>query len=221
LLATAEHEASGGKGPAVAGSTSTQARMKIERRASLETGNVTAEPVRNRRRPPSAWEASSESTEQEHRGIGAGMWAKEGSVNTGSSRRRGERPQPEAREGQTGLPWVAERPVVALKRVMIVERRGLSSESERKCVECGRLTRGPRGRRRLTYPDRALGNAELLYAAAKAVGYEPGCCGRTARYSVRKPDAGNPHVRFDERDLETETWRISQTPATERVGNVL
>src|ERR1700758_252301 len=146
--------------------------MEIERQASLETGNVTAEPVRNRRRPPSAWEASSESTEQEHRGIGAGMWAKEGSVNTGSSRRRGERPQPEAREGQTGLPWVAERPVVALKRVMIVERRGLS-------------------------------------------------CGRTARYSVRKPDAGNPHVRFDERDLETETWRISQTPATERVGNVL
>jgi hypothetical protein len=41
------HEASGVKGPAVAGSTSTQARMKTERRASLETGNLTAEPVRN------------------------------------------------------------------------------------------------------------------------------------------------------------------------------
>jgi hypothetical protein len=23
------------------------------------------------------------------------------------------------------------------------------------------------------------------------------------KYLVRKPDAGNPHVRFDERDLET------------------
>ena len=106
--------------------------MKTERRASLETGNVTAEPVRIRRRPLSAWEASSKSTKQEHRGIGAGIWAKEGSVNTGSPRRRGERPQPEAREGQAGSPWVAERLVVASKRVMIVERRGLSSESERK-----------------------------------------------------------------------------------------
>ena len=34
-------------------------------------------------------------------------------------------------------------------------------------------------------------------------------------------DAGNPHVRFDERDLETETWRVTQTPTTERVGNTL
>ena len=116
----------------MAGSASTQARMKIERRASLETGNVTAEPVRNRRRPPSDWEASSKSTKQKHRGIGAGMWAKEGSGNTGSPSRRGERPQPEAREGQAGSARVAERPVVAVKRVTIVEQRGLSSESERK-----------------------------------------------------------------------------------------
>ena len=39
-----------------------QARMELERQVSLETGNVTAEPVRNKRRPPSAWEASSTST---------------------------------------------------------------------------------------------------------------------------------------------------------------
>ena len=30
-------------------------------------------------------------------------------------------------------------------------------------------------------------------------------------------DAGNPHVRFDERDLETETWSTTQTP-TDRKG---
>ena len=128
----AGHEASGAKDSAVAGSASTQARMKIERRASLETGNVTAEPVGNRRRPRSVWEASSKSTKRKHRGFGAGMWAKEGSVNTGSPRRWGERPQPEAREGQAGSARVAERPVVAVKRVTIVEQRGLSSESERK-----------------------------------------------------------------------------------------
>ena len=173
----------------MAGSASTQARMKIERRASLETGNVTAEPVRIRRRPPSDWEASSQSTKQKHRGISAGMWAKEGSGNTGSPRWRGESAQPEAREGQTGSPRVAERSVVALKRVTIAEQRGLGSESERKCVECGRLTRGPLGHRCLTYPARVLGSTELLYAAAKTVRRQPRCCVRPARHSVRKPDA--------------------------------
>ena len=30
---------------------------------------------------------------------------------------------------------------------------------------------------------------------------------RTRRHDpVRKPDAGNPHVRFDERGLETRPW---------------
>jgi hypothetical protein len=24
---------------------------------------------------------------------------------------------------------------------------------------------------------------------------------------LREPDAGNPHIRFDERDVETEAWR--------------
>ena len=131
----AGHEAPGAKDSAMAGSASTQARMKTERRASLETGNVTAEPVRNRRRRPSAWEASSKSTKQKHRGIDAAMWAKEGSVNT----------------GQTGSPRVAERSVVAERRLTIAERRDLGSESERKCAECGRLTRGPGGHRCLTY----------------------------------------------------------------------
>jgi hypothetical protein len=35
---------------------------------------------------------------------------------------------------------------------------------------------------------------------------------------VPKPNAGKLHVRFDERDLETETRSITQTPATERAG---
>src|SRR5262245_38589217 len=36
---------------------------------------------------------------------------------------------------------------------------------------------------------------------------------------VREPDAGNPPVRFDERDVETEHGKATKTPATERVGN--
>ena len=42
--------------------------------------------------------------------------------------------------------------------------------------------------------------------------------GERISHLVRKPNAGKLHVRFDERDLETETRSISQTPATERAG---
>ena len=79
-----------------------------ERRASLENGNVNAELVRNKRRPPSLREASDKSTAGEHRGIGDGMCAKERCVNTGSPLRRGRKTQPEAREGKAGTYRVAE-----------------------------------------------------------------------------------------------------------------
>ena len=36
---------------------------------------------------------------------------------------------------------------------------------------------------------------------------------------VREPDAGDPHVRFDERDLETEQGDAIEAPADERAGN--
>ncbi len=36
---------------------------------------------------------------------------------------------------------------------------------------------------------------------------------------VREPDAGNPHVRFDERGRETEHGDVREAPATERVGH--
>ena len=82
-----------------------------------------------RRRPSSDWEASNASTGWEHRGSGDGMRAKDQRVNTGSPTWREERSQPEVREEQTGLRLVAERSVVAMKRVMIVERRDLSSRA--------------------------------------------------------------------------------------------
>jgi hypothetical protein len=35
---------------------------------------------------------------------------------------------------------------------------------------------------------------------------------------VGEPDAGNPHVRFDEREVETEHGRAIEAPADERAG---
>jgi hypothetical protein len=111
-----------------------------ERRASLEKGNVNAELVRNKRRPPSLRKASDKSTAEGHRGIGDGMCAKERCVNTGSPLRRGRRAQPEAREGKAGTYRVAERPVVAKKRVTTVERRGLRSRATQQRARARRLT---------------------------------------------------------------------------------
>ena len=55
---------------------------------------------------------------------------------------------------------------------------------------------------------------KLLYAVAKALRCEPPCCGRPASDSVRKPDAGKLHVRFDERDLETERFALPRQIST-------
>ncbi len=35
---------------------------------------------------------------------------------------------------------------------------------------------------------------------------------------IREPDAGDPHVRFDEREVETEYGAASEAPANERAG---
>ena len=37
---------------------------------------------------------------------------------------------------------------------------------------------------------------------------------------LREPDAGKLHVRFDEREVETEQGRASEAPADERAGRI-
>ena len=113
--------------------------MKTERRESLENINVTAEPLATRRRPPSGWEASNTRTGWKHRGSGDGMSAKERDVNTGNPIRWEERSQPALREEQAGPNRVAERSVVAMKRVTIVEQRDLSSRAMQEVVRARRL----------------------------------------------------------------------------------
>ena len=113
--------------------------METERRESLENINVTAEPLATRRRPPSCREASNTRTGGEHRGSGDGMSAKDQVVNTGNPIRWEERSQPELREEQTGPDRVAERSVVAMKRVMIAEQRDLSSRAMQEVVRARRL----------------------------------------------------------------------------------
>src|ERR1700752_4678739 len=116
-----------------------------ERRRGLEKVNASVEPAKDGRRPQLALEASNIRTGSGRRGSGVDMCSKEKRVNMGSPPWREERSQPEireekagrgrgagrggVREEQAGLRRVAERSVVAMKRVMIVERRDLSSRA--------------------------------------------------------------------------------------------
>ena len=110
---------------------SVQTTMKIERRVSLEKPNVPVEIVGARRRPKSGREESVKSIFREDRGSGGGMCAKDRRVNTGDPAQckgKGPSNRRSARIG-AGLSWESERFVVAMKRVMIVERRDLSSRA--------------------------------------------------------------------------------------------
>jgi hypothetical protein len=126
----------------VSESASVQTTMKIERRASLEKPNVPVEIVGASRRPKPGREESVESIFREDRGSGGGMCVKDRGVNTGDpmqcfgaspSNRRS------ARIG-AGLNWESERSIVVMKRVMIVERRDLSSRATSEVTRGKRLT---------------------------------------------------------------------------------
>jgi hypothetical protein len=101
-----------------------------ERRAGLETANACAEPAIKGRRPPSVLEASNMRTEPSRRGSDVDMRVK------GSTRQHGRSipvrgqvsTQPAIREdpSRAGVE-VGEAHRVAMKRVTIVERRGLGS----------------------------------------------------------------------------------------------
>ena len=95
--------------------------MKTERRVSLETINVPAEPLVPGRRPPSGREASDMRTVWKHRGRGEGMSAKDQGVNTGNPIRWAASAQPAVREEQAGPNRVAERPVVCAEQRVVQE----------------------------------------------------------------------------------------------------
>jgi hypothetical protein len=112
-------------------SASVQTTMKIERRASLEKPNVPVEIVGTSRRPKPGREESVASIFREDRGSGGGMRAKDRGVNTGDPAQCFG-VSPSNRRSATigaGLNWESERFVVAMKRVMSVERRDLSSRA--------------------------------------------------------------------------------------------
>jgi hypothetical protein len=123
-------------------SASVQTTMKTERRASLEKPNVPVEIVGANRRPKSGREESVASIFREDRGNGGGMCAQDRGVNTGDPAQCLGASQSNRRSARigAGLSWKSERSIVTMKRVMIVERRDLSSRATREGARARRLT---------------------------------------------------------------------------------
>jgi len=92
-----------------------------------------------------------------------------------------------------------------------VEGRGLTSET---------LWKGPRVRRVAMLPITSKKDSAVAEGAMWSAKCWQACLrvGRP-RNSVGEPDAANPHVRFDEREVETGYGKASEAPATERAGN--
>src|ERR1700693_1665274 len=94
---------------------------------------------------------------------------------------------------------------------MPVEGRGLTSEALGKGSRVWRVTLGS---------STSIHDSEIPDAASGSVKGQQACwpVGRLAN-SVGEPDAENLHVRFDEGEVETESWGDTRAPATERAGN--
>jgi hypothetical protein len=110
-----------------------------EHRASLEKDNVNAESVRIDEGRGLAVKRATQAAAG-----GTGVWVmgcgQRNDVATRESRCGGEkRPQLQIREDRSRLQRETERSVVAQKRVMIVERRDLSSRATRQVARAGRL----------------------------------------------------------------------------------
>jgi len=67
--------------------------------------------------------------------------------------------------------------------------------------------------------DRATAGSALTSEKAALVNHLKELHLPTIRSCFEEPGAGDPHARFDERDVETEHGSASEAPATERAGN--
>ena len=172
--------------------------MKTERRASLEKPNVPVEIVGANRRPKSGREESVASIFREDRGSGGGMRAKDRGVNTGDPAQCGGASQSNRRSVRigAGLSWESERSIVAVKRVMIVERGDLSSRATLEVTRGKRLAPRPSNLVKPRQLQTTFNGLERRRSLASL-------CARAPR-PLSESRMRDPQVRFDERDLETE-----------------
>ena len=120
--------------------------------------------------------------------------------------------QPDSREGQAGpITEVAERFVVAWKPGNAGGAKGPQFKDN-----AGR-GEGPGHWRKPNIPQGSGATGGVARDREEPLLASGSCA--LACFLVREPDAGNSHVRFDEREVETEHGWASEAPANERAGN--
>ena len=198
LIAPAGSYRSGGGGNEVAGAFEThvpfsgaasrQAVTCSEHRAGLERFNVGADPPSYRGRPPSLVRTEgprllipNDPIQRSHRGNGDGMSTHGKLLQHGKPQRREARSQPDSREGQAGLPGVADRPVVPGKP---------GNSGGGKGPEFKEAARRGDGQGEWCKP------INLPIKRTRSAGVDPRGTGNACSpcFLVREPDAGNPHV---------------------------
>jgi hypothetical protein len=133
--------------------------------------------------------------------------------NTGNPRWWGGPPQPDAREGQAGPSRAADRLVVPSKPGNSGGGKGPDFGSVPEVVqsrESGHVAYN-------LHPTAWSSRKGLASRRRRGA-----CCTEpwaVLANPVGEPDAGNPPVRFDEREVETEQGPASEAPADERAGN--
>ena len=155
-----------------------------------------------------------------HRGNDDGMPAHGDRTQHGKPQAvRARDPQPDAREGQAGLPGVAERLVVPAKpgnagggkEPDFWRVTGRDQQSgDWLCLSTPLRTR--RSRKELYLPAKMA-----MLAVSRPLRDRAIVCWREK--PVGEPCAGNSHARFDEREVETEHGAASEAPADERAGH--
>jgi len=94
--------------------------------------------------------------------------------------------------------------------------RSVDHHASRRLRQCLRAKHKVRGEGTSRFPNEYLyGELGLIQLQQRTRDFP----WANASLLVRKPDAGIPHVRFDERGVETEHGAASEAPATERAGN--
>jgi hypothetical protein len=131
--------------------------------------------------------------------------------NTGSPNGGRRAFQPDAREGQAGPYGVADRLVVPRK---------LGNASGGKGPDFGYVLDATQSQEsghvaRTSPKDSAVAEGTIRVGE----GQVPSWAVDRRVKPVGEPDAANPHVRFDEREVETEHGGGSEAPATERAGH--
>jgi hypothetical protein len=168
-----------------------------------------ADPTSNRGRPSSLGKRATDAPEGSAGVLAPACRRRESDATREAPAVAAHDRQPDAREGQAGPCGVTERSVVVTKPGNAGRAKGPWFWNAAGRNNDRAIGLWPSNLKRIRRSGKRLSRQVKMRVAYR------GPVGN----SVREPDAGNPHVRFDEREVETEHGAANEAPANERAGH--